>query len=183
MLGDSYPYSIVESLKNVGYSTDNPLYVDYVKISHHGSRNNISNELLDMIDCDRFLISTNGGNGASCHPDRETIANIACHAKRDRNKSIHLYFNYPIRKIENVGYKFIEGKELKLYNIVVHEDELENVLGSIEEKGTYETYGDVAIEKSALELQEADASEKLSIKDVEMPKKRGRKKKTDTFPG
>lgn len=122
MLGDSYPCSIVESLKNVGYSTDNPLYVDYVKISHHGSRNNISNELLDMIDCDRFLISTNGGNGTSCHPDRETIANIACHAKRDRNKSIHLYFNYPIRKIENVGYKFIEEKELEHYNIVVHED-------------------------------------------------------------
>ena len=57
--------------------------------------------------------------------------------------------------------------------------ELENVLGSIEAKGTYETYGDVAIEKSALELQEADASEKLSIKDVEMPKKRGHPKKTE----
>ena len=56
-------------------------------------------------------------------------------------------------------------------------------MGSIEEKGTYETYSDVAIEKSALELQEADASEELSIKDVEMPKKRGRKKKADTFPG
>lgn len=50
-------------------------------------------------------------------------------------------------------------------------------------KGTYETYGDVAIEKSALELQGVDASEELSIKDVEMPKKRGRKKKADTFPG
>ena len=61
--------------------------------------------------------------------------------------------------------------------------ELENVLGSIEEKGTNETYGDVAIEKSALELQGVDASEELSIKDVEMPKKRGRKKKADTFPG
>ena len=56
--------------------------------------------------------------------------------------------------------------------------ELENVLGSIEEKGTYETYGDVAIEKSALELQEADASDKLSIKDVEMPNKRCRPNKT-----
>ena len=54
--------------------------------------------------------------------------------------------------------------------------ELENVLGS------KETYGDVAIEKSALELQGTDASEGLSIKDVEMPKKRGRKKKADTFP-
>lgn len=122
MLGDSYPCSIVESLKNIGYSTENPLSVDFVKVSHHGSRNNISNELLDMIDCNRFLISTNGGNGTSCHPDRETIANIACHVKRDRNKPIHLYFNYPIRKIENVGYKFIEGEELEHYNIVVHED-------------------------------------------------------------
>ncbi|WP_308230642.1 MBL fold metallo-hydrolase [uncultured Prevotella sp.] len=122
MLGDSYPCSIVESLKSIGYSTENPLSVDFVKISHHGSRNNISNELLDMIDCDRFLISTNGGNGTSCHPDRETIANIACHAKRDRNSPIHLYFNYSIKKIENVGYKFIEEKELEHYNIVVHED-------------------------------------------------------------
>ena len=122
MLGDSYPCSIVESLKNVGYSTENPLSVDFVKISHHGSRNNISNELLDMIDCDRFLISTNGGNGISCHPDRETIANIVCHAKRDRDKPIHLYFNYSIKKIENVGYKFIEEKELEYYNIVVHEN-------------------------------------------------------------
>ncbi len=122
MLGDSYPCSIVESLKNIGYSTENTLSVDFVKVSHHGSRNNISNELLDMIDCNRFLISTNGGNGKSCHPDRETIANIACHAKRDRNKPIHLYFNYPIKKIENVGYKFIEEKELENYNIVIHED-------------------------------------------------------------
>ena len=60
--------------------------------------------------------------------------------------------------------------------------ELENVLGSIEEKGTYETYDDVAIEKSALELQAPDASDELSIKDVEMPKKRGRKKKADILP-
>lgn len=56
---------------------------------------------------------------------------------------------------------------------------LENVLGSIEEKGTYETYGNVAIENSTLEQQGGDTTEELSIKDVEMPKKRGRKKKTD----
>jgi single-strand DNA-binding protein len=60
--------------------------------------------------------------------------------------------------------------------------ELENVLGSIEEKGIYETFGDMAIEKSALECQEPDASDRLSIKDVEMPKKRGCKKKSDELP-
>lgn len=122
MLGDCYPCTIVESLKKYGYSADNPLCVDFVKLSHHGSRNNVSNELLDMIDCDRFLISTNGGNGSSCHPDRETIANIACHAKRDRNKTIHLYFNYPIKRIEAIGYRFLEEKDMEQYNISIHEN-------------------------------------------------------------
>ena len=60
--------------------------------------------------------------------------------------------------------------------------ELENVLGSIEEKGTYETFGNIAIERSPIELDEPDAQGELSINDVEMPKKRGRKKKADTFP-
>lgn len=122
MLGDSYPCTIVDILKNFGYSADNPLSIDFVKVSHHGSRNNISNELLDMIDCNRFLISTNGGNGTSCHPDRETIANIVCHAKRDINIPVHLYFNYPIKRIENVGYKFFEEDETEKYNIIIHDD-------------------------------------------------------------
>ena len=60
--------------------------------------------------------------------------------------------------------------------------ELENVLGSIEEKGTYETFGNIAIERSSIELDEPDAQGELSINDVEMPKKRGRKKKADSFP-
>lgn len=40
----------------------------------------------------------------------------------------------------------------------------------------------MAIEKSALECREPDASDRLSINDVEMPKKRGRKKKSDELP-
>lgn len=60
--------------------------------------------------------------------------------------------------------------------------ELENVLGSIEEKGTYETFGNIAIERSPIELNEPDAQGELSINDVGMPKKRGRKKKADSFP-
>lgn len=60
----------------------------------------------------------------------------------------------------------------------VNKVELENVLGSIEEKGRYEVYG----EKSPLGVQEAGASEELSINDVTAPtvKRRGRKKKIDT---
>lgn len=122
MLGDSFPCAIVNSLKSFGYGIDNPLHVDFVKISHHGSRNNISNELLDMVDSNNFLISTNGGNGVSCHPDREAIANIVCHTKRDQGKPVHLYFNYPIKTIEKIGYKFIEENDVQCYNIVIHEN-------------------------------------------------------------
>ena len=57
--------------------------------------------------------------------------------------------------------------------------ELENVLGSIEEKGAYETFGNIAIERSPIELDESDAQGELSINDVGMPKKRGRPKKTE----
>ena len=57
--------------------------------------------------------------------------------------------------------------------------ELENVLGSIEEKGAYETFGNIAIERSSIELDEPDAQGELSINDVGMPKKRGRPKKTE----
>ncbi|RGN59245.1 MULTISPECIES: ComEC/Rec2 family competence protein [unclassified Bacteroides] len=113
MLGDSYPCTIIDSLKRKGYNCDDrKLVVDYVKVSHHGSCNNISNEMLDMIECNKFLISTNGGTGRSCHPDRESIANIIYHTKRDKSKPIHFYFNYEKEKIEKKGFQFIkEGEE------------------------------------------------------------------------
>lgn len=83
-----------------------------MKVSHHGSAINISNELLDMIDCRNYLISTNGGKGRSCHPDRETIGNITWHSRRNHDSTLNLIFNYPVSTIETVGYKFLkEGEE------------------------------------------------------------------------
>ncbi len=113
MLGDSYPAIIEASLKSLGYNdSDNKLCIDYMKVSHHGSAINISNELLDMIDCRNYLISTNGGKGRSCHPDRETIGNITWHSRRNHDSTLNLIFNYPVSTIETVGYKFLkEGEE------------------------------------------------------------------------
>ena len=40
MLGDSYPQNVERYLREEkGYSEENPLVVDFVKVSHHGSRN------------------------------------------------------------------------------------------------------------------------------------------------
>lgn len=122
MMGDARAGNIVEYLKSKGYSSKNPLNVDCVKVSHHGSRNNINVDLLDMISCDKFIISTDGGYGNSYHPDRETIAKLVCHPARNCEVKRHLYFNYPLGKImERVG-EFIHKDEPAKYNFVVHDN-------------------------------------------------------------
>lgn len=74
------------------YSTDNPLSVDYVKLSHHGSQHNTSPEFLKLIECQNYIISTNGsGHG---HPDKRTLARIA-----DRHPHSTIWFNY--RRVYN----------------------------------------------------------------------------------
>lgn len=130
MLGDSFPQQIEDALTAKGYSKDNKLHVDFVKVAHHGSRVNISNGLLDMIDCTNYLISTNGGQGRSYHPTREALANIICHPERDGNEKVHLHFNYTLRSIaDKNGFKlFNEGEECN-YNFEIHEPD-ENSEGS-----------------------------------------------------
>lgn len=124
MLGDSFPQTVERYLRGKkGISEINKLHVDYVKVAHHGSRNNISNELLDIIDCDNFIFSTNGGIANTNHPDREAIANILCHSQRDRNKKIHLYFNYPLNDIIENGARFLntEKDNQEKCNFEIHE--------------------------------------------------------------
>lgn len=87
-LGDSHPQLIkleIEKLLNQGYSN----YFDLIKVSHHGSHRNTSKKLLELIDSDIFLISTNGGKNK--HPNKETIARIVC---RETHKKRQLIFNY-----------------------------------------------------------------------------------------
>ena len=121
-LGDSFPQQIIPALERRGFCKEHKLKVDFVKVSHHGSRNNISNELLDMIDCKNFLISTNGGNSSSCHPDREAMANILCHDGRNRDETVHLYFNYSLAVITSrKHFNLFHDDEAKNYNFVIHE--------------------------------------------------------------
>lgn len=87
LLGDSHPSVIIESLKNLGYSDQNKLKVDVVKVSHHASKGNTKKELLSLIDCEKYVISTDGSKHGL--PDKEAIARIIAH-----NPNCKLYFNY-----------------------------------------------------------------------------------------
>jgi len=90
LAGDAHPSVIVEGLRELGYSAQSPLVLDALKLSHHGSRANTSDELLSMIRCDRYLISTNGKSFN--HPDKECLARVIW-ANQERPDTV-LYFNY-----------------------------------------------------------------------------------------
>lgn len=122
MLGDAFPQNIESHLRGKGYTETNKLTVDYIKLSHHGSRNNISCSLLDIIDCSNFIISTNGGMGSSYHPDRETIAKILCHKERDLSTRTHLFFNYPLKVIKERNGELFTQEEMLEYNFCVTDD-------------------------------------------------------------
>ena len=124
MLGDSFPQNVEAYLRSKGYSEDNPQEVDFVKVAHHGSKHNTSNELLDIIKCNHYLISTNGK--IYQHPDRDSIAHILCHPKRDRNEKVHLYFNCAVEEIEqNSKKKFLKDGEDVEWNFEIHENATE----------------------------------------------------------
>jgi hypothetical protein len=81
--------SIMELLMQRG---KHRLRLDALKLPHHGSRHNISAELLGQLDCDTFLISSDGSAGYN-HPDDETIQQILAEAKI-RGTRPALHFNY-----------------------------------------------------------------------------------------
>lgn len=88
MLGDSHPSIIVTSLKNLGYSEENKLKIDVMKISHHASKKNTCSELLKLLDCEKFIISSDGSKHGL--PNKQSLARIV----RIMDKPVTFYFNY-----------------------------------------------------------------------------------------
>lgn len=66
------------------------LDVDVVKLPHHGSAGNVSESLLAVLDCGRFVISTNGDKYR--HPDRTAVERVL--ARPHRGKGTELIFDY-----------------------------------------------------------------------------------------
>lgn len=86
-LGDAHPTEIIDGLKLFGFDKNNPLKIDLMKISHHGSKYNTNLELLEIVKTNDYLISTNGTKHGL--PNKRTISRII---KNNPNAIIH--FNY-----------------------------------------------------------------------------------------
>ena len=87
-LGDAHADIICESIKKLIPIGQTRLKVDAVKLSHHGSRHNISEDLMKLIDAKHFLVSTNGS--IHKHPDKHAIAAVIQWSIRKPT----LWFNY-----------------------------------------------------------------------------------------
>lgn len=82
---DAHPSQLLRSLER--YS-DERVELEAFKLSHHGSMNNISKELLAKVKSPRFIVSSNGDSFG--HPHPETLSQIV--AATTKTKA--LCFNY-----------------------------------------------------------------------------------------
>jgi beta-lactamase superfamily II metal-dependent hydrolase len=117
-LGDSRPSVIVEALKKLGFSIANPLICDIVKISHHASSANNSEELYSMIRCSNYVISANGQN-RHLLPHKACLARILRNKNRDPKIHYKFYFTYKNSAIDRI-FKIDGENVFKKYNFSVH---------------------------------------------------------------
>ena len=87
LAADAHPARLIASIKTLKKNAK-PLKLDAFKIAHHGSEKNVSRELLELVDCRRFLISTSGSYFK--HPKAAAIARIV----KFGGQNPTLYFNY-----------------------------------------------------------------------------------------
>ena len=85
---DAHPDALVATLTPL-VGADGKVALDLVKLPHHASRANVTRELVGLLDCHRFAISTSGA--VFGHPDPEAIARVL---KFGQPGAKTLLFNY-----------------------------------------------------------------------------------------
>nr|WP_315220535.1 hypothetical protein [uncultured Duganella sp.] len=87
-LADAHRDIINRSLKKLAKQEGETLRVDAVKMSHHGSKNNLTAEFFDLVDAKHYLFSTNGD--IHDHPDAAAVEAVIAGSTREPV----LWFNY-----------------------------------------------------------------------------------------
>ena len=104
--GDAPAAAILKGLQNTQESA-----FDLVKLPHHGSSRNISEELLQMIEARNYLLCADG----TAHPNKQTIAKLLKY-----QESVTIYSNYAWWEngffcLED--YEILENKKLKVQEV------------------------------------------------------------------
>jgi hypothetical protein len=88
LAGDAFADDLIAGIQAMG--ADHPLALDAFKLPHHGSQSNVTTALVEAVDCDLWLVSTDGTQFR--HPDPPTLARVIRSSQRRPPK---LVFNVP----------------------------------------------------------------------------------------
>jgi len=92
LAADAHPDVLAAGIERVpGF--DGKLTVDVFKLPHHGSDANVTTDLLNLVECDRYLISTKG-HGGHDHPGKAAMSRVIVHGRSAAKPTPHLVFNY-----------------------------------------------------------------------------------------
>ncbi len=89
-LADAHMDRICASIRKLLPAGKKTLRVDAVKVSHHGSDGNITQEFMQLVDARHYLFSTNGAKYK--HPDAAAVEAVIMGARVNRRPV--LWFNY-----------------------------------------------------------------------------------------
>ncbi len=93
LAADAHPDLLVEELRALADSRQVklPWNVDVFKLPHHGSRANVTTELLKVVRAKHYVVSTN--NSQFGHPDAEALARVICAGVQPT-----IWFNYATKQ-------------------------------------------------------------------------------------
>lgn len=114
---DARPSELIQGLRVLGYSEDNPLCCDYMSLPHHGSKGNLNLKLISLVKCYNFFVTANGYNKHNL-PNKETLVRIICNPSRDYNQLIRFYF--PLTSNPLMGMFDVDGKEVYKKSISIY---------------------------------------------------------------
>jgi hypothetical protein len=124
-LADAHADICARGLKKIGYSLACPCPVDFVKLSHHGSNNNLSEELLQLLPTQNYIVSTNGSHRK--FPSKIVLAKLL---KFNHNKHpVHLFYNYrwTDHYFTSNDYTYLQKKKLILHYMSLGNDSIYDV--------------------------------------------------------
>lgn len=88
--GDAIPAKLDAALDQ--YRKDAVVHFDLVKLPHHGSYKNITQAILNKIECSDYMITTDGTG--FFHPNKKAILKVVKWGKTDGDHQIRFHLNY-----------------------------------------------------------------------------------------
>jgi beta-lactamase superfamily II metal-dependent hydrolase len=110
LAADTFPSTLTSAFARLPGNKGGRVNLSLVKSPHHSSMKNNSNQLYKMIDCPRYLISTNGDRHS--HPHPAGVARILANKRGPAD----LYFNY----LSDFNKMWLDGDARNAYTYTPH---------------------------------------------------------------